>query len=314
MDATRKGQTLIPTPKWFIALRVFQIVFALVVVAMAGWWIHGLYYDALGFAIVCGLFTWIIALYALLTEHVSTCRTGYNAWAVLSLDALMIVFWLSSMAAVADRRSKFTVAVTASCSSDGSAINSGHCTVYRRDDDDVVGVASQGALAVLSAIAGVSALVMLLFVVTFAYACHFFRLAYAAAGGGGGGDAEKGSEMQNTIPTTAGVGVGAGEQQSKPFLSQEQQYQYNQQQQGVVDPALYAQQQQYVQNQNPAAAAAAPPYDPYVPQQQQQQQTAYTGGYPQQQQQHQPVQQQQQYPYSPQGTPAPGQPYQLPAQ
>ncbi|KAI1640988.1 hypothetical protein F4809DRAFT_637119 [Biscogniauxia mediterranea] len=308
MDATRKGQTLIPTPKWFIALRIFQIVFALVVVAMAGWWIHGLYYDALGFAIVCGLFTWIIALYALLTEHASTCRTGYNAWAVLSLDALMIVFWLSSMAAVADRRSKFTVAVTASCSSDGSAINSGQCTVYRRDDDDVVGVASQGALAVLSAVAGVSALVMLLFVATFAYACHFFRLAYTAAGGG---DAEKGSEMQNTTTTTGGggggVGAGAGGQQ----------YQYNQQQQqqGVVDPALYAQQQQYVQNPNPAAAAA-PPYDPYVPQQQQQQ-TAYTGGYPQQQQQQQQQHhavQQQQYPYSPQGTPAPGQPYQLPAQ
>ncbi|KAI0602955.1 hypothetical protein F4775DRAFT_598129 [Biscogniauxia sp. FL1348] len=293
MDATRKGQTLIPTPKWFIALRVFQIVFALVVVAMAGWWIHGLYYDALGFAIVCGLFTWIIALYAILTEHVSGCRAGYNAWAVLSLDALMIVFWLSSMAAVAHRRSKFTVDVDASCYSDGSAINSGYCTVYRRDDDDVVGVATDTALAVLSAIAGISALVMLLFVATFAYVCHFFRLAYTAAGGAGTNDAEKGSEMQNTTTTPAAA---AGEQQYQP---QEQQYQPPEQQ-------YQYQQQQYVQNPNPNMGAAAPPYDPYVPQQQQQ--TAYTGGYPQQQQQ-------QQYPYSPQGTPAPGQPpYQLPAQ
>ncbi|KAI5926466.1 hypothetical protein F4810DRAFT_539784 [Camillea tinctor] len=288
MDPTRKGQTLIPTPKWFIALRVLQIVFALVVVALAGWWVHGLYYDTLGFAIVCGLFTWIIAFYAILTERVPTCRAGYNTWAVLSLDGLMIIFWLSSMAAVADRRSKFTVSVDASCTSDGSAINSGHCTVYGRSDDDIVGVATSGALAILSAIAGISALIMLLFVATFAYVCHYFRLAYTGAGAH---DAEKGAEMQNT--------AAAPVQDQKPFLPQEQQQQQQYQQ---VDPNLYAQQQQYGQNPNPNPAA--PPYDPYT---QQQQQTGYAGGYPQQQQQ--------QYPYSPHGTPAPGQPpYQLPAQ
>lgn len=51
--STRKGEVIIPTPKGFIALRVIQIILALVIVAMTGWWIHGLYYDELGFVIVC---------------------------------------------------------------------------------------------------------------------------------------------------------------------------------------------------------------------------------------------------------------------
>lgn len=51
--ANKKGETLIPTPSWFIALRVFQIVFSIIAVGMTGWWIHGLYYDELGFVIVC---------------------------------------------------------------------------------------------------------------------------------------------------------------------------------------------------------------------------------------------------------------------
>lgn len=56
-NPNKKGEVIIPTPTWFIALRVLQIVLALVVVAMTGWWIHGLYYDELGFVIVCVCFT-----------------------------------------------------------------------------------------------------------------------------------------------------------------------------------------------------------------------------------------------------------------
>ncbi|KAI1497535.1 hypothetical protein F5X99DRAFT_362060 [Biscogniauxia marginata] len=317
--ATRKGETVIPTPKWFIALRVFQIVFALVVVAMTGWWIHGLYYDELGFAIVCGLFTWVIALYAVLSEKVPSCRRAYNTWAVLALDLLMVIFWLAAMAATANRRSKFTVDVQASCYSDGSAIDSGNCVIYRRK----VGVATDGALAVLSAIAGVSALVMLLFVATFAYVCHFFRLAYTAAGKNGSGDVEKnpgtpattttavaatsapGMELQNNA---VGGQQGAAAQSQPLLYQQQQQYQYQQQPQG---PEGAYPQQQYDPHQQYTQNPATPAYDPYAPQN-----TAYTGAagvYPPQQQQQQ-VGQPQQYPYSPQGTPAPGQPYQVPNQ
>ncbi|KAI0181209.1 hypothetical protein GGR52DRAFT_23408 [Hypoxylon sp. FL1284] len=189
MEATqdlKRGGVVIPTPGWFIALRVFQIVLALVIVALTGWWIHGLYYDVLGFVIVCGIFTWVIALYTLLSEKVASCRHSYNTWATLALDLLMVIFWLGAMAATADLRTQFSVPVNASCASDGSAIDSGECILVKRDR---IGVASKGALSILSGIAGLSALVMLLFVVTFAYVCHFFRISWPI---NPASDAEKG--------------------------------------------------------------------------------------------------------------------------
>ncbi|KAI0882076.1 uncharacterized protein GGS22DRAFT_54279 [Annulohypoxylon maeteangense] len=297
----RQGKTLIPTPPGFIALRVLQIVFGVIAVGMSGWWIHGLYYDELGFVIVCGLFTWIIAIYALLTERVISCRRAYNTWAVLSLDGLMIIFWLAAMAGTANRRSKFTVSVTASCYSDGSAINSGHCTILKR-----AGVANDAALGILSGIAGVSALTMLLFVATFAYVCHYFRLAFSANSPndpektaaattaaempqGGAPGVPNATELQGGMPPQ-----NFAAQQSQPLLHQQQAgQQWVQQQQGY--PQQPVGQPQYQQGQA---------YDPYAPQT-----TAYTGAYPQQVPT--PVSAQT---YSPQGTPAPGQPYQAPYQ
>ncbi|KAI2615539.1 hypothetical protein GGR54DRAFT_294164 [Hypoxylon sp. NC1633] len=303
--ANKRGEVIIPTPRGFIALRVLQIVFALILVAMTGWWIHGLYYDELGFVIVCGLFTWIIAVYALLAEKVSSCRRAYNTWAILALDLLMIIFWLAAMAGTANRRSKFTVPVSASCSSDGSAINSGECVISKRTD-----VATDAALGVLSGIAGLSALTMLLFVATFAYVCHYFRLslpglstndpekasAAAAAGGvthGGVAGGPGATELQGGMPPQ-----NVAAQQSQPLLHQQNNQQWAQQ---TGYPQQAAGAPQYQQGQA---------YDPYASQN-----TAYngaTGVYPPQQGE-QPYHQHNApasgHPYSPQGSPAPGQPY-----
>ncbi|KAI0115423.1 hypothetical protein F4814DRAFT_321966 [Daldinia grandis] len=303
----KRGEVIIPTPAWFIALRVFQIVLALVAVALTGWWIHGLYYDELGFVIVCGIFTWIIAVYALLAEKVSSCRRAYNTWAILTLDGLMIIFWLAAMGATANRRSKFTVPVNASCVSDGSTINSGHCAVWKR-----AGVATEGALGILSGIAGVCALVMLLFVPTFAYLCHYFRLSFV---GTSTDDPEKASAAGTTTGIDhAGVGFpGATElqtgipsqnytaNQSQPLLHQQPNHQWTQQ---TTYPPQTSQ-PQYQQGQA---------YDPYASQN-----TGYTGTigvYPQQT--GQPAQpyspQGTPLPYNVQGTPTPGQSYQVPYQ
>ncbi|KAI2465541.1 hypothetical protein F4781DRAFT_424718 [Annulohypoxylon bovei var. microspora] len=301
-NANKKGELLIQTPRWFIALRVLQIVFSLIALGMTGWWIHGLYYDELGFVIVCVIFTWVIAVYAILAEKVVSCRRAYNTWAILALDAVMIIFWLAAMAAVANRRSKFTVSVTADCYSDGSTINSGHCTISKR----TIGVATQGALGVLSGIAAVSALIMLLFVATFAYVCHFFRLSFAAHSTN---DPEKAAAAaaaaagvnQGGVPGIPGATELQGgmppqnfaAQQSQPLLPQQGGQQWVQQPGYPQQPAG---QPQYQQGQA---------YDPYAPQN-----TAYAGAagvYPQQVGTPAPGQ-----PYSPQGTPAPGQPYQAP--
>ncbi|KAI1463282.1 uncharacterized protein F4812DRAFT_249945 [Daldinia caldariorum] len=278
-NAIKRGEVVIPTPTWFIALRVLQIVLSLVAVALTGWWIHGLYYDELGFVIVCGIFTWVIAVYALLAEKVSSCRRAYNTWAILTLDGLMIIFWLAAMAATANRRSKFTIPVNASCVSDGSTINSGYCTVWKRAD-----VASQGALGILSGIAGISALVMLLFVPTFAYVCHYFRLSFAGASAN---DPEKASPAAASVGVPGATELQAGIQQQEYAVNQQPNQQWTQQ---TVYPPQ-ASQPQYQQGQV---------NDPYA---------SHNAGYPgatdtYPQQTNQPEQPYNQ-PYSPQGTPAP---------
>lgn len=67
----------------------------------------------------------------------------------------MILFWLSAMGAVAAARGNFKYDVVASCVSDGSSVNSGHCTISKR-----VNVASYAALDVMSGVAGISAIIM----------------------------------------------------------------------------------------------------------------------------------------------------------
>lgn len=49
----KDGKTIIPTPTWVLVARIFQLVLSIIVVGGAGWFIHGLYEDSLGFAIVC---------------------------------------------------------------------------------------------------------------------------------------------------------------------------------------------------------------------------------------------------------------------
>jgi hypothetical protein len=274
MESVRKGERLIPTPRWFIGIRVAQIVVSLIVVALAGYFIHGAYADPLGVAIATGIFTWIVALYAILTEHSAACRSGYNTWAVLALDGFLIVLWLASLGANAAFRAAFTTPVNTECYNDGSAVNSNHCIVYKRGY-----VAGPTGLAALAGVAGLSAVPLLLFVVTFAYVTHHFRLEWAKESA----DVEK---TAGAAPGAAPVG------QPQAFPDQQQQQQQPQ----------WAQQQQYQPNTYPSPG---PAYDPYTQPQNPaypNTQGAYNQTVPQQQQVAQELP-------SPHGTPAPGQPY-----
>jgi hypothetical protein len=105
--------------------------------------------------------TWGVVAYTLLSEKVSGARGLYNIWAILSLDLLMAIFWLSSMGANAAQRASFIYSVNVDyCWNDGSTVNSGHCVVSKRGLERRAAVAGRVALAVMSAIAGLSALVM----------------------------------------------------------------------------------------------------------------------------------------------------------
>ncbi|KAK8088615.1 hypothetical protein PG997_003576, partial [Apiospora hydei] len=254
--ARKHGYEIIPTPVWVLVVRIFQIVLSILAVGMAGWWIHGLYLNELGFVIACCVFTWIVSLYNILSEKAAGCRAGYNTWATLSLDGLLIVFWLAAMGATASARASFKYSVTASCTSDGSAVDSGHCEVLRRRYTTTVGVASYGALDVLSGLAGVCALVMLLFVASFAYVCHFFRLSYTEANAVPDPEKQNNGGAAAVAPTAGapapGYSMNAGTemhpvaQQGAPYGSPQQQPQYQYQ-------AQHQQQQQQQQplQQNP---------------------------------------------------------------
>ncbi|KAI1823538.1 hypothetical protein F4861DRAFT_313282 [Xylaria intraflava] len=268
MESVKHGKTLIPTPKWFIGLRVAQIVVSLVIVALAGFFIHGFYADPLGLAIASGILTWIIALYVILTEHSAGCRSGYNTWAVLSLDFFMMVLWLATLGSNAAFRSSFVIPANAECYDDGSAINAGHCTVFKR------AFATPTGLSVLSAIAGVSAIMLLLFVATFSYVAHFFRLEWANYSTDN--DTEKASGAPAPVVVPAG--------QSEPFINHQQQQQQSQWAQQVQQQTTY-----------PPQAQAQGPYAP--------QSMGYAGA------QDAWNQQAAQELHSPHGTPVPGQQY-----
>ncbi len=100
------------------------------------------------------MFTWWVVTYLLVSEKVASCRQAYNIWAVLALDFLMALFWLASLGANAALRASFNQRVTVTgCYDDGSTVSANHCTIAKRAT-----VVSDTGLAVMSAIAGLSAL------------------------------------------------------------------------------------------------------------------------------------------------------------
>lgn len=106
------------------------------------------------------MFTAIVVGYTLITEKVHGANGAYNIWAVLSLDFVMAIFWLASLGSNAALRAAFTQDVNIeSCYNDGSAVSSNHCTISRRSINKRGAVAGSVGLSVMSAIAGVSALV-----------------------------------------------------------------------------------------------------------------------------------------------------------
>lgn len=74
----------------------------------------------------------------------------------------MAIFWLASMGANAALRASFVVDVDASCYDDGSTVNAGYCVVSKRGEglSKRYAVATQTGLAEISAVAGLSALLM----------------------------------------------------------------------------------------------------------------------------------------------------------
>ncbi|KAH7313594.1 hypothetical protein B0I35DRAFT_480271 [Stachybotrys elegans] len=177
-ESETKGSTdhILQTPRWVFFVHIAQVVLSLVILAMAGWIISDVYFDEPGLALAISLITWIVVGYIVLTEKLAVLRSGYNIIAVLVLEGLMVILWLATFAAAAAARARFVYPTSVSnCFDDGSLINSMTCS-RKRDLAKRAVILFDAGLRTLSAVAGLGALVWLLFVATFsATMVHFFR-------------------------------------------------------------------------------------------------------------------------------------------
>ncbi|KAL2130140.1 hypothetical protein VTI74DRAFT_6829 [Chaetomium olivicolor] len=287
------------TPIWVVAVRVVQCLMGFIILAMAAWLIHGYAMGANAFAVVCGLFTWIVVAYVLIAEKVPAAHKAYNIWAVLSLDFLMAVFWLASLGANAALRADFNTPVTITgCYNDGSAVSSNHCTVVRKRG----AVADKGGLSIMSAVAGLSALNWLLFVATLVFHGHTYRLWHQEHKKPSVDNATVEMKAQGTPMLAPQAGTEPAPQYSDAQQYQSQMYPPQQPDAAYQQQATYPPQQQTAYPPQQQGAA-------YPPQQQQYPPQGYAA-YPDpnaQPQYGQPA-------HSPHGTPAPGQPYYPPQQ
>ncbi|KAL6912720.1 hypothetical protein FSST1_010480 [Fusarium sambucinum] len=286
-----EGDHVLQTPLWIVIIRGFQFFVSVFIVGLCGWMIHDAGLPENSLCIAIAVLTWIIVLYALLTEKIPSLRSLYHIIAVLCLDALMLILWLAAWAATAARRAKYVVPVNVgNCYDDGSLTDSKNCSVfYKRDGENVI--LFKTGLAILAAIAGLGALVWVLFIVTFVWSLVMFlrgrkqgRFAVDLSGSTNNYQMEPKTEAQVNVQPQPVPAAPQYQQQQQPApgqFQQQQQYppQQQQQQQQQYPPQ---QQQQYPPQTTPSpyqpaqspyqqqGAYSPPPVSPYDPQQGQQ--------------------------------------------
>ncbi|KAG6025554.1 hypothetical protein E4U40_002628 [Claviceps sp. LM458 group G5] len=155
-----RSSHVLHTPIWVTIVRALQILISLVILGLAGRLMHDLYLDEFGLAVATSVLTWIIVLYFLLTEKISSWQKAYHVVAVLALEAFLVVLWLATFAAAAARRASFKVQTSTSyCYDDGSYINSLLC--FRKRALEKRAVLFKSGQDMFSAIAGLGALASL---------------------------------------------------------------------------------------------------------------------------------------------------------
>lgn len=91
---------LLPLPRWTLAIHAVQILFAIVVLGLDAYGIHYIPYNALIFSLVTALLTMGICIYIIGTTLFLD--NLYNAYLVLGLHVLMIIFWVTDLGLVAN--------------------------------------------------------------------------------------------------------------------------------------------------------------------------------------------------------------------
>ncbi|KAJ4012065.1 hypothetical protein NW752_004459 [Fusarium irregulare] len=290
---------VLQTPLWIVIIRGFQFLVSLIIVGLCGWMIHDAGLPENSLCIAIAVLTWIIVLYTVLTEKITGLRSLYHIIAVLALDGLMLVLWLSAWAATAARRAKYVVPVNVGgCYDDGSLVDSKNCSIFfKRDGENVI--LFKTGLSVLAAIAGLGAMVWVFFIVTFVWTLVMYirgrkqgRFAVDLSGPTNNYQMEPKTEAQVNVQPQPVQAAPQYQQQAAPgqYAPQQQQQQYPPQpttspyqpaqspyqQQGAYPPPgapyeVQGQQNFGQQYQQPPVATSPFPQQPYPAQ-----------GYPQQ--------------------------------
>ncbi|KAJ4266043.1 hypothetical protein NW762_004016 [Fusarium torreyae] len=294
----REANHVLKTPLWIIIIRGFQFLVSLIIVGLCGRMMHDAYLDEQGLSLAIAIITWVVVVYIVFTEKIPSLHSAYHIIAVLSLDGLLVILWLAAWAATAARRAKYVVPVSVGdCVDDGSLLDSKTCSIFKRDGENVV--LFKTGLAMFSAIAGLGALVWVLFIVTFVWTLVMFlrgrKEGRFAVDTSGVATPSNNYQMENKVPEVQ-VAQPQGapqqyQQQPSPGQFVPQQQQQHQQYPPQNAPAPYQQAQSPYQQQGAYPPPQAAPYSPQEQQQFQDQQNY--GQYP-------PQQQQQQYQQPPQ--------------
>ncbi|KAK0730424.1 hypothetical protein B0H67DRAFT_561659 [Lasiosphaeris hirsuta] len=110
LNNSAPGREHIPVyPKGFMALRIVQLVFAIIVMGLAAYSASWLPTSGNIYIIVVALFTFVTSGYHLASNFKAP--NLYNYWAVLGLDCFMVLMWLTSFALLATE-ARLLIAVT----------------------------------------------------------------------------------------------------------------------------------------------------------------------------------------------------------
>ncbi|KZL75177.1 integral membrane protein [Colletotrichum tofieldiae] len=94
------GREHIPLyPKGFIAIRVVQLILALIITALCAFGIYLLPFSGNCLMIFVSISTMIVTIWLIVAEF--GIPKVYNYWAVLALDIFLVIFWLCSFALLA---------------------------------------------------------------------------------------------------------------------------------------------------------------------------------------------------------------------
>ncbi|OAQ97091.1 hypothetical protein LLEC1_07436 [Akanthomyces lecanii] len=165
--AVNTHKTLV-TPMWVFGVRIAQVVLSIVVLGMAAAWSDYALFDAPSLAIAAAVFTWVIVAYILLTEKLHAANLLYSIYAVIVLDAFMIIIWLSTWALNAARRA--ALGDVGRGGGRGSTVcYNGICYDYKKRSIERRAMSWSTLSGLLAGVAALGAVVWVLFIVTFVW-------------------------------------------------------------------------------------------------------------------------------------------------